>query len=79
MKVVQWICIWYCIFYGNFNFSDVSSNKVSLRIEQDWNQDYADSASSEYIKLKQQIKTQVSKYLALFVQKILSYDHPFTL
>ena len=43
------------------NVSDVSSNQVSLRIQQDWNDDYARESSSAYADLKNRIETQVSK------------------
>lgn len=57
----------YCIFSWFFGFTDVSSNRVSLILQQDWNQGYADSASPEYRNLKVKIETQVGKQLELSV------------
>ena len=51
-----------------FNFLSVSSNQVSLRMLQDWNQAYADSTSAEYKDLKERVETQVGKKRALSVE-----------
>ena len=45
----------------NLNVSDVSSNQVSLRIQEDWNDDYARESSPAYTDLKNRTETQVSK------------------
>ena len=51
----------YCIFSWFFGFTDISSNRVSLSLQQDWSQGYANSASPEYRNLKVKIETQVGK------------------
>lgn len=49
------------MFYLISNVSDVSSNQVSLRIQEDWNDDYARERSPAYTHLKIRTETQVSK------------------
>ena len=49
------------MFYLFSNVSDVSSNQVSLRIQEDWNDDYARESSPAYTDLKNRTETQVSK------------------
>lgn len=46
------------------NVSDVSSNQISLRLQGEWNDDYAIESSSAYTNLKNRIETEVSKQLA---------------
>lgn len=47
------------------NVSDVSSNQISVRLQGEWNDDYAIENSSAYTNLKNRIETEVSKQLAL--------------
>ena len=39
---------------------DVSSNQVTFRIQEQWDQKYSDPTTNEYINLKQQIVDEVN-------------------
>ena len=43
------------------NLPDVSSNHISLRMQQVWDERYSNESSREYADLKNRIETQVSK------------------
>ena len=65
MQKVHWNSLRYSMLCLFSNVSDVSSNQISVRLQGEWNDDYAIESSSAYTNLKNRIETEVSKQLAL--------------
>ena len=51
----------YFVFLSYVFCIDVSSNKVTFRIQEQWDQKYSDSTTNEYLHLKQQIAKEVNE------------------
>lgn len=48
-------------FFLLFFCVDVSSNQVTFKIQEEWNQKYSDPTTSEYVNLKQQLVEEVNE------------------
>ena len=61
-----WLWTWYyhSLIYLDFLSCvfclDVSSNQVTFRIQEQWDQKYSDPATKEYVNLKQQMVEKVN-------------------
>ena len=50
---------------------DVSSNKVTFHIQEQWNQKYSDQTTKEYGNLKQQMVEKVNEKNSIFSKGLL--------
>ena len=52
---------------------DVSSNQVTFRIQEQWNEKYSDPTTKEYLSLKQQMAEEVNEIKLCFSLVIFPY------
>ena len=58
VDLIRWI---YFVFLSYVFCIDVSSNRITFRIQEQWDQKYSDPTTSEYLNLKQQTEKEVNE------------------
>ena len=59
----------YFAFLSNIFCIDVSSNQVTFKIQEEWDQKYSDPTTNEYVNLKQQLVEEVNELNQCFVSR----------